>query len=461
MNGGLAGKIIVDASAELTLTLAPVGGLRSQAGGEIPHMRVIAQPGPDPNQTDLLVSLQNFGPGADPSLFVTTPGSEIGHVPTLSYSPVSDTYEGQISFSAAERGMGRIRAVGEVGGGLVRLQSTYRLQRVLNDLGDDVYSDDGNLSLHLGPGSLPGNEAYLVVMPTGALPGTLPPGLALVGDSYDVTASGALAELEKPAILRLRYDGELLSSPVLTDELGIYRWNPNTATWQAVPGSLDQEHRTLAAPVTALGTYALLMHKDEPWPAPTITAVWPLSATNRATTTLNVMGTGFVTATSIRLGQSMTLPTTFVSTSSLRGLLAPGLSPGVYDVSVINPDGQSGTLSSAFTLTLPPPRVDSITPDSGVQSSDVEITDLAGADFESGATVRLSKFGQADVNATDVDVVSNAKITCVLDLAEAVSGAWDVVVTNPDGQSGTLPDGFVVTSPSPPLHWVYLPLVLN
>jgi len=221
-------------------------------------MRVVAEPSLDPSRVDLLVFLQGFGSGADPSVVVTEPGSEVGYAPTLSYSPGSGTYEGQISFSATERGMGRIRAVGAVGGGLVRLQSTYRLQRVLNDQSSDVYSDDGNLDLHLEPGSLLGDEAYVVVMPPGALPGPLPEGLVLVGDPYDVTGSGALVTLEKPAVLKLRYDGALVTSASAPEGLGTYRWDPDGKRWQAVEGELDEEQRVMVAPVDTLGAYALL-----------------------------------------------------------------------------------------------------------------------------------------------------------------------------------------------------------
>jgi hypothetical protein len=160
--------------------------------------------------------------------------------------------------------MWRIRARGAVGDSLVRLQSTYRLQRVLSDRSHDVYSDDGNLSLHLEPGSLLGDEAYFVVMPPGAVPGPLPAGLVLVGDPYDVTASGALVTLEQPAILTLRYDGTLVTLSSAPEGLGIYRWNPIGETWQAVPASLDEGQRVMAAPVTALGTYALLAPPG-PW----------------------------------------------------------------------------------------------------------------------------------------------------------------------------------------------------
>ncbi|MBN2390429.1 MAG: hypothetical protein JXR84_06885, partial [Anaerolineae bacterium] len=48
------------------------------------------------------------------------------------------------------------------------------------------------------------------------------------------------------------------------------------------------------------------------------------------------------------------------------------------------------------------------------------------------------------IDATDVVVVSDSQITCRFDLTGAATGQWDVVVTNPDTQSGTLPDGFTV-----------------
>ena len=266
MDGGLAGSVTVGTEMSLTLTLSPVGGLAVQTVGGIPHMRLIAEPS-DPGQIDLLVFLQDFGPGADPSVIVTEPGNKAGYAPTLSYSPGSDMYEGEINFSATERGMGHIRAMGAVGGNLVRLQSTYRLQRVINNQGHDVYSNDGNLSLHLEPGSLPGEEAYLVVMPPGAVPGSLPDGLLLVGDPYDVTVSGALVALEKPAVLKLHYDGALVASSSAPGGSGIYRWDPNGETWQEIGGSLDEEQKAIAASVTTLGTYALLAPPG-PWNKP-------------------------------------------------------------------------------------------------------------------------------------------------------------------------------------------------
>lgn len=106
----------------------------------------------------------------------------------------------------------------------------------------------------------------------------------------------------------------------------------------------------------------------------------------------------------------------------------------------------------------PAPQVNSITPNTGANTGVVHITNLAGANFQSGATVKLSKTGQANISATNVDVVSPSRITCDFDLTGAATGAWNVVVTNPDSQSGTLPAGFSVTQQE---QWIYMPIIVK
>jgi hypothetical protein len=108
-----------------------------------------------------------------------------------------------------------------------------------------------------------------------------------------------------------------------------------------------------------------------------------------------------------------------------------------------------GVVTTVPLITLTPvpvqpaPAVTGITPNFGVvETASVAITDLAGTDFVSGATVKLTKDG-TDISATDI-VTIPTKITCTFDLTGAATGSWDVVVTNPDSQSGTLTDGFAV-----------------
>jgi C1A family cysteine protease len=113
----------------------------------------------------------------------------------------------------------------------------------------------------------------------------------------------------------------------------------------------------------------------------------------------------------------------------------------------------STTVAAAPTMT-------SITPNSGENTGTVHITNLAGSNFQAGATVKLTRSGQADIDATNVVRVSASQITCDLNLSGRAAGAWDVVVTNhPDAQSGTLPNGFTVVSAPGEEHYVYLPMV--
>lgn len=102
------------------------------------------------------------------------------------------------------------------------------------------------------------------------------------------------------------------------------------------------------------------------------------------------------------------------------------------------------------------PTVMGILPNRGPNTGSLSVT-ISGTGFQDGASVKLTRAGQADINATGVLVVSASQITGRLNLIHAQPGAWSVVVTNPDAQSGTLADGFTVTAlvflPSVTRNW--------
>jgi len=106
------------------------------------------------------------------------------------------------------------------------------------------------------------------------------------------------------------------------------------------------------------------------------------------------------------------------------------------------------------------PVVTGITPETGENTGVVSVS-ISGSNFETGATVKLSKAGETDISGGSVTVPTANQINCSFDLTGAASGLWNVVVTNPDTQSGTLTNGFTVTS-STPTEWMsYLPLILK
>ena len=93
----------------------------------------------------------------------------------------------------------------------------------------------------------------------------------------------------------------------------------------------------------------------------------------------------------------------------------------------------------------PAVTVSDIQPNQGLAGSTVPNINVVGTGFQARATVRLVQ-GMNEIKADDINVVQRTRITCKFKLPEAgPAGKWDVVVTNPDQHTGTLPDGFEIT----------------
>ena len=189
-------------------------------------------------------------------------------------------------------------------------------------------------------------------------------------------------------------------------------------------------------------------------PAPSVTSIAPNSGLNTGSVSVTISGANFQAGATVKLtatGQPDIYATgvTVVSPSQITGNFnLTGKATGAWDVGVTNPDGQSGALPNGFTITAPapPPIVNAIVPNSGENTGSVAVN-ISGANFQAGATVKLTATGHLDIYATGVNVASPSQIAANLNLTGAATGAWNVVVTNPDAQSGTLPNGFTITFP--------------
>lgn len=99
--------------------------------------------------------------------------------------------------------------------------------------------------------------------------------------------------------------------------------------------------------------------------------------------------------------------------------------------------------------------ISSILPDGDANVAPA-IAHISGNGFAPGATVALRRQGQQDIVGSPAAVEGgSSEIATVFDLTGKVTGVWDVVVTNPDGRSATLPGGFVIDQePVPAALWV-------
>jgi IPT/TIG domain-containing protein len=150
------------------------------------------------------------------------------------------------------------------------------------------------------------------------------------------------------------------------------------------------------------------------------------SFSNRLAATVNGGG---VTVNSI----AYTSPTQIV----LNITVTAGAAPGSRTITVTNPDGQAATSASGIlTITASGPvvTVTGISPTVGPAAGGTPVT-ITGSNFQSGAAVSLG-----GVAAGSVVFVDAGRLTAVT--GAHASGVVDVVVTNPDTRSGTLPNGF-------------------
>jgi len=110
-----------------------------------------------------------------------------------------------------------------------------------------------------------------------------------------------------------------------------------------------------------------------------------------------------------------------------------GLGPGTND---------SWDLSSANGIVGSQPAVDTVAPAVGGSLGNVTVQ-LTGADFQSGAQFTLTGVG-GNIAGTNTSIVDTGFALATFALAGAPPGARSVVLTNPDGSSATLSNGFTV-----------------
>ncbi len=183
--------------------------------------------------------------------------------------------------------------------------------------------------------------------------------------------------------------------------------------------------------------------------APTVTSLNPSSrGQGAASQSITVNGANFQSgATASFSGSGITVnSTTFNSATKLTVniTVAGNATAGAYDITVVNADGGVGTLSGGFTVNAAP-TITSLSPGSQAQNTSNHTIIVNGSGFVSGASVSFSGSG-ITVNSTTFNNAS--KITLSVSVSSsAATGARNVTVTNPDGGSYTLTNGFTVISP--------------
>jgi len=178
---------------------------------------------------------------------------------------------------------------------------------------------------------------------------------------------------------------------------------------------------------------------------PIVSSVTPDSGYNDAATSIAIAGANFQPGATASLNGTSLSPTV-VNDNLMRATVPSGMTPGSYDLTVVNPDGHSGVLLGAFTvLTRTPPAIASVTPAQGPNDTPVTI-DIYGSSFAPGLTVTLN-LSHTQVPIEGVLFVDGSHLRGVVPIY-AEPGVYTITVANPDGLSGALPNAYQVIEAS-------------
>ena len=187
-------------------------------------------------------------------------------------------------------------------------------------------------------------------------------------------------------------------------------------------------------------------------PPPSVTSVNSNSgAQGQSLPSVIITGSSFQSGATCSFGAGITVNScTFNSATQLTAniTISSTATVGTRNVTVTNPDSQTGILTNGFTVTTagppPPPSVSSVNPNSGAQGQNLPSVAITGSNFQSGAAC---SFG-AGITVNSCTFNSATQLTASITISSAAAvGSRNVTVTNPDNQTGTLTNGFSVSAP--------------
>jgi len=253
--------------------------------------------------------------------------------------------------------------------------------------------------------------------------GTAPTG-TVTGYSWSIRGgSPATSSMQNPGAVTFATPGTYQATLTVTDTAGITDPNPPVRTITVTPVS----------------------------PVPTLTSAAPNSGA-QAQTNLNVVltGTNFLPSPICTFGAGIEVNScTFNSATQLTANVdvLKNTVVGTRNIIVTDTDTQTATLANGFTVVtgtaLPAPTLTGVTPNAEFQGAINVTVTLTGTNFQPAPTCNFDSDFGGTVNTCTF--VSPTQINVNLNVAaNATLGGHNVTVTNADGQSATIINGFTI-----------------
>jgi regulation of enolase protein 1 (concanavalin A-like superfamily) len=185
-------------------------------------------------------------------------------------------------------------------------------------------------------------------------------------------------------------------------------------------------------------------------PPPSVLSVSPNSGTQGQNLNVVIAGNNFVSGPTCNFGAGITVNSCAYNSAgqiTANISIAPTAASGPNNVTITNSDGQVGTLTASFSIQKavanPAPTLTGVSPSSGTQTQTSLSVTLTGTNFQAGPTCT---FGSG-ITVNSCTFNSTTQITANVTIAaNAPVGTSNVSITDTDGQTATLANGFTVTA---------------
>lgn len=226
----------------------------------------------------------------------------------------------------------------------------------------------------------------------------------------------------------------VLFGETLTEVLEVTPTEITVATPAQGPGVVNVTVNNGITPVTLENGYTYVENAPG---AAVVSLINPALGPETGGTTVTILGSNFGPGTWVNFGSSLATDVEIVDSETLRAV-TPGGSPGVVDVIVTSPLGNSGALEFTYTEVL---NLDGVTPNNGSTDGGTVII-IDGSGFLPGTVVNVGA-----TPATNVTINEDGTLSALTPAGNA--GTVDITVGMPDGQVQTLPDAFTYVNPVP------------
>jgi Domain of unknown function (DUF1929)/Legume lectin domain/PKD domain len=254
--------------------------------------------------------------------------------------------------------------------------------------------------------------------------GTAPSG-SITGYSWSIRGgSPASSAVQNPGAITFPAPGTYVASLTVTDNAGITDPSPKTRTITVTSNGL----------------------------VPTLTSAAPNSGVQGLINVDVILtGTNFLTNPVCNFGAGIEINTcTYNSATKITANIdvLANATVGARDIVITDTDTQTATLPNGFTVVggvaAPAPTLTGVMPNSEFQGANNVTVNLTGTNFQPSPTCNFdSDFGGTINTCTGV---SPTQITVSLTISPTAQlGGHNVIVTNADGQSATLINGFTIT----------------